>query len=261
MISVILEKLDGLELITTNSDWWKYGLVTLGTSVGALYCIKFWLSSNRKRCTNQTSLAGKTCIVTGANSGIGRAVAAELARRNATVILACRDVQKGSKAALKIRKMVKRRVKLSVYELDLSSFESIRKFVFEINKNSIDVDVLVNNAGIMACPYAKSVDGFEMQFAVNHLGHFLLTNLLLPQMQNKEDARIVTVSSALYKRAKLTFLFNFDDENDYNPSQAYARSKLANILFTKELSKRLPPGKFTFVGSFLLVLYKIGGFR
>lgn len=248
MNSVILETLDGFQIIVSN-HWWKFSVIAFGTS--ALFCVKFWIASKRKKCPNQNLLIGKTCIVTGANCGIGRAVATELARRRANVILACRDVQKGSKAALKIRQMIKYQVKVSVYELDLSSFDSIRQFVFEINKNSIDVDYLVNNAGVMSCPYMKSTDGHEMQFAVNHFGHFLLTNLLLPQMTNKEDARIVTVSSALYKRTQLGFLFNFDDEKDYNPMQAYARSKLANIMFTRELSKRLPPGMRRFSSIYL----------
>ena len=108
------------------------------------------------------------------------------------------------------------------------------------------IDILINNAGIMGCPFSRTADGHEMHFGVNHLGHFLLTNLLLPQMRNKDDARIINVSSALYKRTELGFIHNIDDEKNYSPSQAYAGSKLANIMFTRELSERLPPGNFSF---------------
>lgn len=221
---------------------YKDSLVTIGIGASVLVCLRYYLSSRYGRCKNRVSMSGKTCIITGATSGIGQAVAKELAHRKANVIIACRNVQKGSRTALMIRNSVPYPVNLSVYHLDLASMESIRNFAFEINSNSIDVDVLINNAGLFGAPYTLSADGKELHFAVNYLGHFLLTHLLLPQMKNKKDARIINVSSSLYKRLKIPDFEHTEVEKDYSASMAYARSKLANIMFTLELSKRLPKG-------------------
>ena len=221
----------------------KNGYVLLGAGVGMLVCVRYYLSSRYAKCRNTVSLAGKTCIVTGATSGIGQAVAKEMARRNANVIIACRNVQMGSETALMIRKSIPYPVNISVYNLDLASLDSVRKFAFEINKESIDVDVLINNAGIFGAPFTRSDDNYELHFATNHLGHFLLTGLLLPRMKNKPDARIITVSSSLYKRITAPDFRNFNEETGYNQFNAYASSKLANIMFTTELSKKLPKGK------------------
>lgn len=219
------------------------GFLSLGVGIGALICCRYYLKSRYVKCINKTTLDGKTCIITGATSGIGQAVAKELARRKANIIIACRDVQKGCKTALSIRNSIPYSVNISVYQLDLASMESVRKFAFEINKDSIDVDILINNAGLFGAPYTLSEDKHEMHFAVNHLGHFLLTYLLIPRMKNKKDARIITVSSALYKRLVSPDFVNFNDEQGYTSFKAYARSKLANIMFTMELSKRLPQGQ------------------
>ena len=245
MVSILRDMQDEV-LYHMPSSFRSNGFIALGVGVGALLCCRYYLSSRYVHCKNTETLHGKTCIITGATSGIGQAVAKELARRHANIIIACRDVQKGCKTALSIREAIPYSVNISVYYLDLSSMDSVRKFAFEINKNSIDVDILVNNAGIFCTSHTTSKDNHELDFAVNHLGHFLLTYLLIPRMKNKTDARIITVTSSLYKQFVSTDFVNFNDEKGFSPFMAYARSKLANILFTLELSKRLPKGETTF---------------
>ncbi|MET0702006.1 MAG: oxidoreductase [Mycobacterium sp.] len=171
------------------------------------------------------SFAGRTVIVTGANSGLGEITAAELARVGATVILAVRNTDKGDAAAAKMTGDV------SVRKLDLQDLASVREFADGIDS----VDVLVNNAGIMAVPYAQTKDGFESQIGTNHLGHFALTNQLLPKVTD----RVVTVSSMMH----LTGYISLKDLNwksrPYFAWPAYGQAKLANLLFTSELQRRL----------------------
>lgn len=175
------------------------------------------------------SFAGRIVIVTGANSGLGAVTARELARRGATLIMAVRDIRKGEKAALQIRGTQTGPVE--VRSLDLQNLASVREFAEGVDK----VDVLINNAGIMAAPYRQTVDGFESQIGTNHLGHFALTNLLLPKLTD----RVVTVSSMGHWPGRI----NLDDLNwerrRYSPWLAYSQSKLANLLFTSELQRRL----------------------
>ncbi|XP_016316299.1 retinol dehydrogenase 14-like [Sinocyclocheilus anshuiensis] len=184
-------------------------------------------------------LRGKTIIVTGANSGIGKATAAELLRCQGRVIMACRDRERAEKAAQEIQQEAgTEQGELVIKLLDLASLKSVRIFCEEIMKEESRIDILINNAGIYQCPYTKSEDGFEIQFAVNHLGHFLLTNLLLDLLKRSAPSRIIVLSSKLYKYGEI----NFDDlnsEQSYDKAFAYARSKLANLLFTLELSHRL----------------------
>ncbi|AEV73935.1 dehydrogenase of unknown specificity, short-chain alcohol dehydrogenase like protein [Mycolicibacterium rhodesiae NBB3] len=171
------------------------------------------------------SFAGRTVIVTGANSGLGLITARELARVGAKTILAVRNTAKGDEAAASITGDVE------VRKLDLQDLSSVRAFADGVD----NVDVLVNNAGIMAVPYAVTVDGFESQIGTNHLGHFALTNLLLPKITD----RVVTVSSMMH----LIGWINLKDLNwkarPYLAWPAYGQSKLANLLFTKELQRRL----------------------
>lgn len=145
-----------------------------------------------------TRLDGKTAIITGSNVGIGKETALDLARRGARVILACRDLNKAMSTAEFIRNKTGNG-NVFVELLDLASLESIRQFSKKINKQEERIDILVNNAGIMACPKWKTKDGFEMQFGTNHLGHFLLTNLLLEKIKQSGAARIVNVSSLAYE--------------------------------------------------------------
>ena len=171
------------------------------------------------------SFAGRTVIITGANSGLGAVTARELARVGAKIIMAVRNTNKGDAAAQQITGDIE------VRELDLQDLSSVRKFADGVDK----ADVLINNAGIMAAPYALTVDGFESQIGTNHLGHFALTNLLLPKLTD----RVVSVSSYAHWPGRI----NFDDLNwktrRYSPWLAYSQSKLANLLFTSELQRRL----------------------
>ena len=195
-------------------------------------------------CRSNASLAGKTVIITGANTGIGKETAIDMAKRQARVIMACRSVERGEKAAKEVRK-ASGSTNVEFHQLDLASLASVRRFCEHVLEEESHIDILINNAGIMACPYQRTEDGFEMQFGVNHLGHFLLTNLLLDRLKEAPAARIVNVSALAYKIAKR---INFDDinsEQSYVPLTAYCQSKLANILFTRSLAKRLEGTKVT----------------
>ncbi|XP_033126834.1 retinol dehydrogenase 12-like [Anneissia japonica] len=185
------------------------------------------------RCYSKAKLTGKVVIVTGANTGIGKETAKDLAQRGAKVILACRDVAKGVKAAVEIGGE-----NIEVKKLDLSSLESVRSFAKSVIDKEQRLDILINNAGVFMCPQQETADGFELQFGTNHLGHFLLTNLLLDLMKKSAPSRIVNVSSGAHMLGKM----HFDDLNMkdcYTPGNAYNQSKLANVLFTKELARRL----------------------
>ncbi|MGF2947040.1 oxidoreductase [Mycobacterium sp. Lab-001] len=171
------------------------------------------------------SFAGRTVIVTGATSGLGAVTARELARTGAEIVMAVRNTAKGEAAA---RRLAGR---FEVRQLDLRDLSSVRRFADGVDK----ADVLINNAGIMAAPYALTVDGFESQIGTNHLGHFALTNLLLPKLTD----RVVTVSSMAHWPGRISL----DDLNwtnrRYSAWLAYSQSKLANLLFTSELQRRL----------------------
>jgi NAD(P)-dependent dehydrogenase (short-subunit alcohol dehydrogenase family) len=170
--------------------------------------------------------SGRTAVVTGANSGVGLTTARELARAGARVIMACRDVTKGTAAASSVTGDVE------VRALDLADLSSIRTFAASVTE---DVHLLINNAGVMATPERRTADGFELQFGTNHLGHFAVTGLLLPRLRD----RVVTVSSAMHWIGRI----NLNDLNwerrRYSRWPAYAQSKLANLLFTFELTRRL----------------------
>ncbi|MCV7103272.1 oxidoreductase [Mycobacterium palustre] len=171
------------------------------------------------------SFAGRTVIITGANSGLGAVTARELAAKGAQIIMAVRNTGKGEAAARHMSGDVE------VRQLDLQDLSSVRRFADGVDR----ADVLINNAGIMAAPYALTVDGFESQIGTNHLGHFALTNRLLPKLTD----RVVTVSSMAHWPGRIAF----DDLNytnrRYSPWLAYSQSKLANLLFTSELQRRL----------------------
>ena len=185
-------------------------------------------------------MEGKTVLITGGNSGIGKQAAIDLAQMGAYVVITARDPKKGRKAVDDIRLYTKGARVPGLMQLDLASFDSIRTFADEFTSRFNRLDVLVNNAGGMLTSRTTTKDGFETTFGVNHLGHFLLTNLLLDLVKASAPARIVTVSSDGHKAAKGGL--DFDDlqsERNYTGWQAYAKSKLANILFTKELARRL----------------------
>jgi NAD(P)-dependent dehydrogenase (short-subunit alcohol dehydrogenase family) len=183
------------------------------------------------------SVKGKISVVTGANTGIGKATAEGLAREGATVILACRDEAKARAAEREIRDKVPD-ADLRVMRLDLGSQASIRGFVTAFDAQFGKLDVLVNNAAIMPTARGLTQDGIETQFGVNHLGPFLLTNLLLPKLKAAAPSRVVVVSSKVHHRATLDF-DDLQSERKYSTMSVYGRSKLANILFVRALAKRL----------------------
>lgn len=188
------------------------------------------------RCRNTVRLDGKVVVITGANTGIGKETARELSRRGAEIVLACRDVQKAETAAQEITSETKNKV--TTLKLDLASLTSVRNAANQLIVQQPKIHILINNAGVMVCPKWQTEDGFEMQFGVNHLGHFLWTLLLLDNIKQSTPARIINLSSVLHSRGDM----NFDDlmlDKNYNAYTAYCQSKLANVLFTKELSKRL----------------------
>ena len=186
-----------------------------------------------------SSLKGKVIIVTGGNSGIGFEAVRAFAKKRATVIMTSRSLERGEKAMQKLREeSIADTVQLR--QLDLASQSSIQEFskAFCISYNTLDI--LLNNAGIMAVPYSRSQDRFENQIGTNHLGHFYLTGLLIDCILNTPHARIVNVSSLAYSFATIDFdNFLFDDGMGYTPYKSYSRSKLCNLLFTYELQKRL----------------------
>jgi NAD(P)-dependent dehydrogenase (short-subunit alcohol dehydrogenase family) len=182
-------------------------------------------------------LSGRTAIVTGANSGIGLEAARALAHHGAHVILACRNLEKGRAAEADIRGGSPE-AKISIEALDLASLASIRAFAERVLASRPMVDLLVNNAGVMAMPYRRTTDGFEMQLGTNHLGHFALTGLLLERILQTSGTRVVTVSSTAHRYGRIDF-DDLQSERHYGPWRAYAQSKLANLLFAFELQRRL----------------------
>ncbi|MGW5875301.1 oxidoreductase [Nocardiopsis terrae] len=171
-------------------------------------------------------LTGRTAVVTGANSGLGLETAKVLAGRGARVVLAVRDTGKGEEAARQIRG------ETEVRRLDLADLASVREFA---DGWKGDLHLLINNAGLMAIPESRTRDGFETQFGVNHLGHFALTNLLLEHV----TGRVVTLSSGLHRTVRGIHFADVNLEGRYTPHRAYGQSKLANLLFTLELQRRL----------------------
>ncbi|XP_066583551.1 retinol dehydrogenase 12-like isoform X1 [Prorops nasuta] len=199
-------------------------------------------------CKSKTRLDGKIIVITGANIGIGKEAARDFYRRGARVILACRDLNKANAAAEDIKtfppsKPEREQFKgepgeIKVCKLNLCSLSSVQECAAFLLQTEPTIDILVNNAGVAACPYQLTEDGYEVQFQTNHLGHFLLTLLLLPKLKASPSSRIVNVSSKVHTFGHIDYE-KLNSKRHYSPLGAYARSKLANVLFTKELAQRL----------------------
>ena len=190
--------------------------------------------------------AGKTFFITGANTGIGFGAATVLAGKGGRVLLGCRNTDKGRDAVARIAD-AHPGADVSVVEIDLADLDSVRRAAKVVGEQP-RLDVLVNNAGIMMTPKTMTTDGFESQFGTNHLGHFALTGLLLPILQQTDRSRVVTVSSVGHRRGDI----NFDDisaEQSYSPQARYYQSKLANLLFTYELDRRLTAARSTTIAA------------
>jgi retinol dehydrogenase-14 len=188
--------------------------------------------------TGLADLTGRTVLITGANSGIGKATAAILAGQGAGVTITSRNRDRGEAAAGDIRREAGGRGSVSVGDLDLARLSSVRAFAEQFRAEHPRLDVLVLNAGLTLARREVTEDGFEMQLQVNHLGHFLLTHLLLDRLRSSAPARVVVVASVAHKAGGI----DFDDlqlEHSYSGMRAYGRSKLANVLFTRELARRL----------------------
>ena len=192
--------------------------------------------------SNIPDQSGKIFIVTGPTSGLGKESVKVLVRKNATVIMAARNINKAESVANEILEENKN-AKIDIEELDLSSLESVKNFSHLIIKKYKSLDCLINNAGIMACPYSKTKDGFEIQMGTNHLGHFALTGQLISLLKKTPNSRVVNVSSIAHTSGNI----DFDDLNwekrKYRTWSAYSDSKLANLYFTYELSSKLGKDK------------------
>ncbi len=183
-------------------------------------------------------MQGRTVVLTGASSGIGKQTTLELARRGAHVVMACRDLDKARAAQREIEADAAFSGRLELREIDLASFDSIRAFADAANAELERIDVLVNNAGVFPQKAAKTADGFELQLGANHLGSFLLTMLLLDKLKASAPSRIVHLTSMLHRKGAIDFE-SFRGEKPYKASVAYNQSKLANLLFSNELARRL----------------------
>ncbi|XP_069675739.1 retinol dehydrogenase 14-like isoform X1 [Periplaneta americana] len=212
-----------------NIYLWAFIFLLLG--------IKIYLKLTTGRCTSKKRMDGKTVIVTGANTGIGKETARDLARRGARVILACRDMKKAEEA-LKDIVASTGNSNLEAQHLDVSSLASVRKFADHINKTENRLDVLVNNAGVAAINYKLTSDNLLIGMQVNHFGPFLLTCLLIELLKRSAPSRIIMVSSVLHAYAKFD-IDNLNSEKWFSSTQVYNCSKLANIMVANELARRL----------------------
>lgn len=195
------------------------------------------MSKSKWNGTNIPNQEGKVVIITGATSGLGKEATKVLSGKNATVIMAVRNTKKGETVAQEIKKSFPNAT-IDVRKLELNSLKSIDAFAKSVTANYDRLDILINNAGVMACPFSKTEDGFEIQMGVNHLGHFALTGHLMPLLKKTKSARIVATSSLAHRQGDI----NFEDINwekrDYATGKAYGDSKIANLYFAYELARK-----------------------
>lgn len=189
---------------------------------------------NLKKIASQK---GKIAIVTGANTGLGKEITIGLAKKDIKVIMACRNLVKAEAAKTEILKAVPT-AELELMELDLSSLKSVRTFATAFKNKYQHLNLLIENAGIMIPEYTKTVDGFESQMGVNYFGHFLLTNLIFPLLNNTEGSRIITTSSIAHESGRIGF-DNINWEKNYSKMEAYRQSKLACLMFAYELHRKI----------------------
>jgi len=180
---------------------------------------------------------GRIVIVTGATSGLGKEAAKVLASKKATVIMAVRNTQKAEAVANEIREADAGAV-IDIRKLDLGNLKSVNSFAEEIMADYKRLDILINNAGVMMCPYSQTEDGFEIQMGVNHLGHFALTGLLMPLLLSTKNSRVVATSSLAHRQGDIDFTDINWKERKYKTGKAYADSKLANLYFAYELARK-----------------------
>ncbi|KAJ3598206.1 hypothetical protein NHX12_001717 [Muraenolepis orangiensis] len=216
-------------------DRWALGAAVAASVLGA-WLLRRWIAGGVCRCSAR--LDGKTVLITGANTGIGKETARDMARRGARVVMACRDLTRAERAAEEVR-LSTGNGNVVIRHLDLASTCSVKQFAKEFLDSEERLDILINNAGIMMCPKWLTEDGFETQLAVNHLGHFLLTNLLLPKLRSSTPSRVVTVSSLAHEGGKMDFDDLFFAKRPYSAMTSYKQSKLANVLFSRELARRM----------------------
>lgn len=196
------------------------------------------MSTQKWDSNNVPDQKDRVAIVTGSSSGIGFEAARVLADKNATVIIAVRNLQKGNTAANTIITTHKN-ADVQLMELDLANLESVRSFAMKFKENYSRLDLLVNNAGVMMPPYSKTADGFELQFGTNHLGHFVLTGLLIDLILKTENSRVVNVSSSAHKSGRIDFSDLNWEKRKYKKMQSYGDSKIANLYFSFELQRKL----------------------
>lgn len=196
------------------------------------------MSNSKWTTENIPDQTGKVIVITGATSGLGKQATKVLASKNATIVMAIRNTEKAKKAVQEIKSEYPK-ADIKIEQLDLGSLDSVRSFATQFQKDFDRLDVLINNAGVMMCPYSTTKDGFEIQMGTNHFSHFALTGLLMPLLKKTKDSRIVATSSIAHKTGNI----NFDDINwesrKYNTNKAYSDSKLANLYFTYELDRKL----------------------
>lgn len=182
-------------------------------------------------------MKGRTCLITGANSGIGKVMALEIAKKGANVVMVCRSKDLGQVAQKEIISLSNNQ-SVELMLADLSSMKQVRKLAEKFKQKHDKLHILINNAALWPTKRIMTPEGLETQFAINHLSHFLLTNLLLDVIKSSAPARIINTSSGLHKRAKIDF-DNLQAEKSYKHMRVYGQTKLENVLFTKELARRL----------------------
>nr|XP_046493001.1 uncharacterized protein LOC124224839 [Neodiprion pinetum] len=255
---------DLIQIISKEYAMSTPGINDVTRSCASGFVSKMWPFS--RSCQSTARLVGRTVVITGANTGIGKETARDLYRRGARVVLACRDLNKANAAIEELKSVppscptreqfVGEPGEVVACKLDLNSLASVRECAKHISTTESAVHVLINNAGVMMCPKGVTEDGFETQLGTNHLGHFLFTLLLLPKIiQSRKDSdpcsRIINVSSMAHARGDI----NFDDlmsEKSYSPLKAYNQSKVANVLFTRELARRLKEANITGINVYTL---------